>query len=53
MIWYERFSHLREENLIKMKNMAEDLDLQELLRLCTCLIYLEGQITKKPHKAHI
>ena len=36
-----------------MKNIAEDLDLQEPLRLYTCLVCLEGQMTKKPHKAHI
>ena len=52
-IWHERFGHLREENLIKMKNMAEDLDLREPPRLYTCLVCLEGQMTKKPHKAHI
>jgi transposase InsO family protein len=52
-IWHERLGHLGEENLVKLKEMAEGLDLQQPPALCTCEACLEGRMTRLPHKGHI
>jgi len=52
-IWHERMGHLGEENLVKLKNMTADLDLQAPPPLCTCEACLEGRMTRAPHKGHI
>jgi transposase InsO family protein len=52
-VWHERFGHLGEENLVKLKDMTEDLDLRAPPTLCTCESCLEGRMTKAPHKGHI
>jgi transposase InsO family protein len=52
-IWHERMGHLGEENLVKLKDMAEGLDLKAPPALCTCEACLEGRMTKAPHKGHI
>jgi hypothetical protein len=52
-IWHERFGHLGEENLVKLKDMTEDLDLRAPPPLCTCEACLEGRMTKAPHKGNI
>ena len=52
-IWHERFGHLGEGNLVKLKDMTEDLDFRAPPTLCTCEACLEGRMTKAPHKGNI
>ena len=52
-IWHERLGHLGEENLVKLQDMTEGMDLRAPPALCTCEACLEGRMTKAPHKGHI